>query len=263
MQLIDSHCHLTFPELAGRIDAVLERARDVGVQRMITIGTTPDDVARAIQIAEQNQAVFVGAGIHPHEAGKFTENDLTELCDCYAHPRVVAAGEMGLDYHYDFADRQTQQRVFEAQLAACRNADLPVVIHNRDAAEDTVRILRDAGFSGRRVVFHCFTGNASQARLIRDHGWRLSFTGIVTFKNAREIREIARTYPTDELMLETDSPYLSPDPVRQIRPNEPSHLIHTARFLADLRGRPLEELAELTTRNTTEFFSLDPSEPVP
>lgn len=263
MKLIDSHCHLTFAELADRIDDVLERARNVGVDRMITIGTTPDDVARAIRIAEQYEGIFVGAGIHPHEAEKFTENDVAALRDCFAHPRVVAAGEMGLDYHYDFADRPTQQRIFEAQLAACRDADLPVVIHNREATQDTVRILHDAGFDGRRVVFHCFSGTTPEARLIRDHGWRLSFTGIVTFKNAHEIREIARTCPADELMLETDSPYLSPDPVRQIRPNQPSHLIHTARFLADLRGQSLQDLAELTTRNTIQFFSLDHSEPLP
>jgi TatD DNase family protein len=132
-----------------------------------------------------------------------------------------------------------------------------VVIHSREATEDTVRILRDAGFGGRRVVFHCFTGTPSEVRLIRDQGWRVSFTGVVTFKNAGDIRRVARDYPADEIMIETDAPFLSPEPVRNVRPNEPALVVHTARFLAELRGRHLEELAEQTTRNAAEFFGLD------
>jgi TatD DNase family protein len=257
MRLIDTHCHLTYEELASQMEAVLRRAQEAGVRRCITIGEDPDDGARCVELTEKHSAVFAAVGIHPHRAARFAGADLSGWRELLAHPRVVAAGEMGLDYHYEFADRKSQWRVFEAQLETCARADLPVVIHSREATEDTVKILRDAGFGGRRVVFHCFTGSPSELRRIRDQGWRTSFTGVVTFKNAGDIRRVAREYPADEMMIETDAPFLSPEPIRNVRPNEPAHVVHTARFLAELRGQRLEELAEQTTRNAVEFFGLD------
>jgi TatD DNase family protein len=257
MELVDTHCHLTFDELAGQVEPLLDRARESGVRRCVTVGVTPEDGLGCVELAAKHEGVFAAAGIHPHEAGRFAGADLSALAELFAHPRLVAAGEMGLDYHYDFSDHQSQRRVFEAQLEICTRTDLPLVIHSRQAAEDTVKILLDAGFGGRAVVFHCFTGTAAEAGRIRDHGWRLSFTGVLTFKNAGAVRDVARDYPLEQLMLETDSPYLSPEPVRSVRPNEPAHLVHTLRFLAELRGQHPEELAEYTTRNAVEFFGLD------
>ena len=256
MELVDTHCHLTFDDLAGQVEAVLHRAGEAGVRRCLTIGVTPEDGMSCLALAEKHQGVFAGAGIHPHEAGRFAGADLSGLAELLAHPGVVAAGEIGLDYHYDLSDRKAQRAVFQAQLEICAQANLPLVIHNREATGDTIQMLREAGFGGRRVVFHCFTGTPAEAGLIRDQGWRVSFTGVVTFKNAGPARQVARDYPAEELMLETDSPYLSPEPVRQVRPNEPAHLVHTARFLAELRWQHLEELAEQTTRNAVEFFNL-------
>ena len=261
MELIDTHCHLTFGELAGQVEAVLQRASEAGVRHCLTIGVTPEDGGRCVELAEKHAGVFAAVGIHPHEAQRFAGADLSGLGELLGHPRVVAMGEIGLDYHYDFAEGKAQRALFEAQLGICAEAGLPLVIHNREATDDTVKMLSQAGFGGRRVVFHCFTGAPAEARLIRDQGWRVSFTGVVTFKNAGEVRRVAREYPGDELMLETDSPYLSPEPVRNVRPNEPAYLVHTARFLAELRGQRLEELAEQTTRNTVEFFDLDKAGP--
>ena len=257
MDLIDAHCHLTFEELHGQLDGVLERAAAAGVRRMITVGTTPEDSRRCAELASRREGVFASVGIHPHEADRFAGAALDELAELMTHPRVVACGEMGLDYHYDHADRRAQRRLFEELLALSAPTGKPLIIHCRRAVDDTVAILDSAGLRDRPVVFHCFTGSPAEAARIRDHGWRLSFTGIVTFKNASELRAVARDYPADELMLETDSPYLSPEPVRNVRPNEPAHVIHTARFLAELRGVPVEELVERATRNTVAFFGLD------
>ena len=203
----------------------------------------------------------MAAGVHPHEAGKVAgadadPPDLVEMVALWRDEKVVALGEMGLDYHYDFADRAVQRRVFTEQLALAAPFDKPIIIHCREALDDVIPILVDHGFSGRRVVFHCFTGTADEAARIAEQGWRISFTGVVTFKKSSELQAIARAYPADRLMIETDSPYLSPEPVRGKRPNEPSHLVHIARFLAGLRGESVEEVSAATRANTVEFFGL-------
>ena len=165
-------------------------------------------------------------------------------------------GEIGLDYHYDFADRAVQRRVLAGQLALAADCDLPLIIHCREAFDDAIRLLVDHAFSGRRVVFHCFTGTADQAERVAQHGWSISFTGIVTFRKSTWLREIARAYPADQLFIETDSPYLAPVPLRGKAPNEPAYLVHTARCLSELRGEPYETLVEMTARNTRRFFDL-------
>lgn len=256
MNLIDSHCHLTYAELS-ELEAVLARAAEAGVERIISVATDLADAAAALSLARKYpDVVRVAAGIHPHGAGKVSDADLEELARLWRDEPVVAFGEMGLDYHYDFAERSVQKHVFAEQLRRALPLDRPIIIHSREALDDTIAILIDEGYSGRRVVFHCFGGGPAEADLIGAHGWRVSFTGTVTFRKSKETQEVARTYPADRLMVETDAPYLSPEPVRGRKPNEPSFLAYTARFLAELRGESLEALAEQMTANTQTFFGL-------
>lgn len=256
MELIDTHAHLTCRELAGRIEDVLDAARAAGVGQIISVGSDAADSAAALGLAERFDGVFASAGIHPHEAGKVSKGDFERVAALWREKKVVAVGEIGLDYHYDFAEWSVQRQVLEEQLSRAREHDLPLIIHCREAFDDCIRILENHGYAGRRVVFHCFTGEPIEAEGVAARGWRISFTGIVTFRKLTELQEIARAYPADEVMIETDSPYLSPEPVRHVRPNEPAHVAHTARFLAKLRGTTEEELAAQTTRNARAFFGL-------
>jgi len=257
VRLIDSHAHLTYPELSGQVEQVLHRAEQAGVETVITIGTDVLDARQAVALTTQYPGrVFAGAGFHPHHAERVAADDLREMAQLWQNAGVVALGEMGLDYHYDFAERSVQRKVFVQQLEAARPIDKPVVIHCREALDDCAAMLVDRGFERRRVVFHCFTGTEAEAARIAEHGWRISFTGIVTFPKSQELQAIAREYPADKLMIETDSPYLSPVPVRGTKPNEPAFVAHTAQFLARLRGVSLDDLAERTSRNTREFFGL-------
>lgn len=261
MQLIDTHAHLTAGELHKGLEAVLARAAAAGVGHVITVASDARDAARCVDIAREHPNVSATAGIHPHEAAKVLDGDFARLAELLGDPQVVACGEIGLDYHYDFADHQTQQRVFGRQLELAGGLDLPLVIHCREAFDDCIGLLETHGFRGRMVIFHCFTSGAAEAEELADRGWRISFTGIVTFKNSTALQAIARGYPADKLMLETDCPYLSPVPVRHVRPNEPGHLRHTAEFLADLRGVSLDELAAQTSANARRFFNLEQSSP--
>jgi len=256
MQLIDTHAHLTHPDLRGDVAAVFERAREAGVAHIITIASDARDAEGALSLARAHAMVSCTAGIHPHEAGKVAGGDLPRIAELLRDPRVVAVGECGLDYHYDFAERDVQRRVFAAQLDIARGAGKPLVIHCREAFDDCAALLEDHGYRDQPVVFHCFTGTADEAARAAQRGWRISFTGIVTFKNSTELQGIARAYPANQLMLETDAPYLSPVPVRNVRPNEPAHVAHTAKFLAELRRVPIDELAAQTTANAVVFFKL-------
>jgi TatD DNase family protein len=256
--MIDSHAHLTYEALFADVDGVLRAAAAAGVEQVISVGTDAGDWRRLIELVERRPEVFAAVGVHPHHAGKAREEDFALLAKLLAHPRVRAAGEMGLDYHYDFSDRAAQQRAFERQLELARGTDLPIIIHSREAHPDVVATLMRCGFEGRRVVFHCFTGTRAEADEIAAHGWRISFTGVVTFKKSQELQAIAAAYPADELMIETDSPYLSPEPIRGVRPNSPAQLVHIASFLARLRGVPVSQLALETAANTRAFFILPP-----
>lgn len=257
MGLIDSHAHLTFPELREQVYDVLDRCQQAGVERVITIGTDLSDMRAALELADRYpRQISAAGGFHPHEAEKVSEADFQEMIKLWDDVRVIALGEMGLDYHYDLADREVQRRVLAWQLTEAAKRDKPVIIHCREAYDDIERMLIDHGFANRRVVFHCFTGSATEALRIAEHGWRISFTGIVTFPKSTELQAIAKAYPNNALMVETDSPYLSPVPVRGKRPNEPAFVAHTARFLADLRNQPFEQLVEQTNKNTQEFFGL-------
>ena len=255
--LIDSHAHVTYPDFAGRIEEVLARCEAAGVEQIISIGTSLADARSAVALAQRFPGrIRPAAGFHPHHADAVTEDDFRAMADLWDDPGVVAFGEMGLDYHYDFADRAQQKRVFGRQLELALTRDKAIIIHGREANNDVEAMLVDHGFVGRRVVFHCFTGTRAEAERIAARGWRVSFTGIVTFPKTTELQEIARAYPADQLMVETDSPYLSPVPVRSIKPNEPCNVAHVARFLAGLRGVSYEDLAATTNANTRAFFGL-------
>ena len=260
--LIDTHCHLTSAGLIERIDAVLDAAAAAGVGRMIQIAVTPADMRAAAALMARRTGLFLVAGIHPHEAGHATEAWFAEL-RCMladgARPQILGVGETGLDFHYDFAPRARQEEVFRAQLELAQQFRRPVVIHARESELRICDVLTEYPALQGRVVFHCFSGDVAIARRALDLGCYLSFTGVVTFKKATPIQAAARFAPADRIMLETDAPYLSPEPVRKIRPNEPALLIHTARFLARLRGAAAETLAAETTANAVRFFGLPPA----
>jgi TatD DNase family protein len=257
MGLIDSHAHLTDPSLIEQVDDVLARAAEAGVDRVLSVGVTIEDARDVLAVAERfPDQVRAIIGIHPHEAGKVSRRDLDLLRELIQHPLVVALGEIGLDYHYNFAEPETQQAVFVEQLEVAVQFDLPVVIHSREAFRDTVRLLVNHDMVGRPVVFHCFGGSVDDYSLLAAHTWRASFTGVVTFKNAVATQEVARAVPSDELMVETDCPYLSPVPVRGRKPNEPAYLEHIARFLAELRDTEYETIVTQTSAATERFFRL-------
>jgi TatD DNase family protein len=262
--LIDTHCHLTSEELSRDLAGVLERARAAGVRRVITIATDPTDARRAIELATAHAEVSFAAGIHPHQAARVTTDDLAALGDLHhgnwnraaGAPEPLAVGETGLDFHYDFALRERQEEVFRFQLELASEMGRPVILHARRAEERVCEILSEFPALSGRAVFHCFSGGVELARRVLDGGWWVSFTGVVTFRGAGSVRAAARFVPAERFMVETDAPYLSPEPVRKVRPCEPAFVAHTARFLAELRGVSFEELAEQTTRNAERFFRL-------
>jgi len=256
-ELIDTHCHLTFPPLADRVESVLADARRAGVARFITVACSPGELDAALALARVHEGVWVAAGVHPHEAARVDDADLERIARAWRDDSLlVAAGEMGLDYHYDYSPRPCQQRVFARQLELAADAGLPVVVHCREAHEDAVRILTSCGYAGRPVVFHCFSGTVEQVAELRAHGWRVSFTGVLTFRNAEQTRRVCAATPLDAILLETDSPYLSPEPVRMVRPNVPAHLVHIARFAAELHGVPYERMVRASTAAAVAFFGL-------
>ncbi|MBL8879167.1 MAG: TatD family hydrolase [Phycisphaerales bacterium] len=266
--LIDTHCHLTYDELAPQIDAVWERAAAAGVMRCITVGTDIADIQRGIALSATRPGIFHAAGIHPHAAGRANEEELRALEQLHADPagsglspeRLVAVGETGLDFHYDFAPRDVQEVVFRRQLVLAIRVRRPVVIHARESEERVCDVLAEYPVLRDRVVFHCFSGGPELARRALDMGFWLSFTGVVTFKNADAIRAAALLCPPDRMMVETDAPYLAPEPVRKIRPNEPAFVAHTARFLAALRKEDYAAFARATTANAERFFGLPATE---
>lgn len=262
--LIDTHCHLTFDELSPQVDAVLDRARQAGVARMITVAVTVADAQAALVLMGSRPQIFLAAGIHPHEAAAVTPDDLDALADLHrarpgddgAGQRLVAVGETGLDFHYDFATPRQQEKLFRFQLELAGEVERPVIVHARRAEERVCDILADYPALSERVVFHCFSGGPELARRILDLGCWLSFTGVVTFKDADTVRAAARLAPSDRIMIETDAPFLSPEPIRKIRPCEPAFVAHTARCLADLRGESFDRFAATTAANAERFFKL-------
>lgn len=251
MSLIDSHCHLDGKAFDADRDEVIARARAAGVETLVAIGSGdgPPDLEAGIRLAEAYPFVYATAGVHPHEASKADEATWLELASLTAHPKVVAVGEIGLDYHYDFSPPETQRAVFQRQLELAREAGKPVVIHTREAWEDTFAMLREhwAG-AGPGGIMHCFSGGPREAEEALALGFHISFSGIVTYPKAVDVQEAARMTPLDRLLVETDAPYLAPVPYRGKR-NEPSYVVHTARRLAELRGEEFDGLAAATSEN--------------
>ena len=252
--LVDSHCHLDFPELAGRLPDVLAAAARGGVGRLVTISTHVRRHETYRALAEAHEAVFFTVGTHPHNAGAEPDIGVDEIVGLSGHPRCVAIGEAGLDYFYDHSPRDVQQRVFRTHIAAARTSGLPLVIHARDADQDMIAILRDEMRTGRyNAVLHCFSSGAELARVGVELGFYVSFSGILTFRKSEEIRRIAAAVPRERLLVETDAPYLAPEPFRG-RTNEPAHVVHTARVLADVIGVAEDEVARITTENFYRLF---------
>lgn len=256
--LIDSHCHLDFPELKGDLDAVLARARAAGVGLMVTISTRVRQFNELRNLVEAHDNVFCSVGTHPHNAAEEPDIMVEELAELARHPKVVAIGEAGLDYHYDNSPRDMQKKGFRTHIAAARETGLPFIIHARDADADIARMLEEETANGAfPFVLHCFTGGPDLARRGLALGGYLSFSGVITFKNAEPLRDIALAVPSDRLLVETDAPYLAPEPMRG-KTNEPAFVVHTAARLAALRGVCEAELARMTTENFFRLFKKVP-----
>ncbi len=256
--LIDSHCHLDMDEFDADRDRVLRRAAAAGVSAMVTIGAGGPLEAneRAVALAAAHEHVYATVGVHPHEAAIATDEVVTSIETLAQSPKVVGIGETGLDYYYDNSPRPQQRAAFARFIALARRRQLPVVVHLRDADDDALAILRSEGVSAAGGVIHCFSGDAASARAFLDEGLHISFSGIVTFKNADALREAARIVPADRLLIETDAPFLAPIPYRGKR-NEPALVTCTAAVLAEVRGETLDVVAENTRRNTERLFRLD------
>ena len=253
MRLIDSHCHLNYEGLAERQDEILENARKAGVTGFLNISTRQREWGEIIAVAERETDVWASVGVHPHEADSHPDLGAAALVDAADHPRVIAIGECGLDYYYDKSDRQAQRERFRAHVEAARQTGLPLVVHTREAEADTAEILSEAVSEGGVTgVLHCFTGSAELARKGLDLGFYVSLSGIVTFKNAADLQAIAKWLPADQMLVETDSPFLAPVPHRGQK-CEPAFVADTARFVAALREEDPDRLAETTTAN---FFNL-------
>src|ERR1700761_5793078 len=256
--LIDSHCHLDFPDFAAELDAVVARARDAGIARMVTISTRVARQGDLLAITERFPDVYCSVGTHAHYAHEEPHGTAAALVARARDQKVVAIGEAGLDYHYDSSPREAQERGFRAHIAAARETGLPLVIHSREADDDTARILEEESGKGAfPAVLHCFTGGRDLARRAIALGHFISFTGILTFKNSAPLREIAASLPADRILVETDAPYLAPGKHRGKR-NEPAFVIDTANVLAEARGVAFDAIARQTTENFFRLFTKVP-----
>ena len=253
--LVDSHCHLDFPDFADELDDVVERAGAAGVGGMLTICTHVTRFDAVLAVAERYDNVWCSVGIHPHEAANEPEVTAEHLVRMARSPKVVGFGETGLDYYYEHSPREAQQRSFRAHIVAARQAQLPLIVHSRDADDDTMAILREEHAKGAFPgLIHCFTAGSAVAECAVELGFSISFSGIVTFKKADDLREVARFVPAEQLLVETDAPYLAPVPKRGKR-NEPAFVAHTAAFLAEVRGETPDALAGATTDNFFRLFA--------
>ncbi len=255
MKLIDSHTHLDMPQFRKDVERVIESAWNSGLVAMVTVGISPESSRAALEISRKHQNIFCTVGLHPHGAHDLTDEEATLLKELAADENVVAWGEIGLDYYRNRSPRDFQQLCFRQQIQLARECKLPVVIHDRDAHDDTLRILKEESAHEIGGVFHCFSGDWAFARKCLDIGFYISIPGTVTYNNADKQREVVRKCPLNRLMVETDAPYLTPVPYRGKR-NEPSYVVLTARKMAEIRGMPLEELAEHLTNNTVSLFKL-------
>src|SRR5476649_1457330 len=257
--LVDSHCHLDFPDFSTELDAVVARAREAVIGRMVTICTRVRKHAQVLAIAEKFPDVFCSVGTHPHNAHEELDIGASELIAIAQHPKVVAIGEAGLDYHYDNSPRDAQAKGLRQHIAAARETGLPLVIHSRECDDDMTKILQDESGKGAfPAVLHCFTGGRDLAFATIELGHYVSFTGILTFKNSQDLRDIAAALPADRVLVETDAPFLAPLPYRGKR-NEPSYVVETAKVLAATRGVSLDEITRQTAENFFRLFNKVPA----
>ena len=256
--LIDSHCHLDFPDFAAELDAVVARARAAGIARLVTICTRVRKFPQVLAVAEKFPEIFCSVGTHPHNAHEELDIDAKALIALTKNPKVVAIGEAGLDYHYDKSPRDAQAQGFRQHIAAARETGLPLVIHSREADADMARILEEeTGKGAFPAVLHCYTGGRDLAFRAIELGLYIGFTGILTFKNGQDLRDLAKDLPAERILVETDAPYLAPLPYRGKR-NEPAFVVETAKVLADTRGVSADEIARQTTENFFRLFSKVP-----
>jgi len=255
--LIDSHAHIQGKEYAGEVEAVIARAREAGVGKIIAVGGAGDmsSNTEAVALAKTFPDIYATVGMHPHDAKDVSADELKKLKEIAADPKVVAVGETGLDYYYDHSPRDVQRRVFAEFIHLARETGLPIVVHERDAANDAFELLRGEGEGRLRGVIHCFTGNYEAARAYLDLGFYISFTGIITFKNAEALRDVVRNVPLERMLVETDSPYLTPVPHRGKR-NEPAYVRYVGETIASVKGLSLKEVARGTTQNVRELFGI-------
>ncbi len=256
LSLIDTHCHLDFPDFKDQRDAVVQRARDAGVKRMITICTHASRFAGVKEVAETYDDVFCSLGVHPHHSGE--DGELVEtkwLVEQSKYKKVVGLGETGLDYYYNNSPKELQQESFRRHIHASLETDLPLIVHTRDADADTYEILKSEGQGRLRGLLHCFSSGAKLAEQAVEMGFYLSLSGIVTFKKSQELRDIVKNIPLEKILVETDAPFLAPMPHRG-RTNEPAYVVHTAAAVAEVKGVSLEELGNITTANALRVFNL-------
>ncbi len=261
MIFVDSHCHIDGEAFDADRDEIIQRAKDAGVAAMLTVGTgNPHngEIAKAVEAAEKYKNVFASVGVHPHDAKLYDEEAENILIELAKNEKVIAWGEIGLDFYYDHSPRELQRDVFIKQIRVAKDLDLPIIIHSRDADKETVEVLTQecSGENFRGGIMHCFGGSAAMARNLMEIGFLISFAGNVTFKKAENLRDAARVVSLEKVLIETDCPFLAPIPHRGKR-NEPAHVVHTAEFLADFYGIEVEQLANQTTRNFTEFFKIN------
>ncbi|MGI9364616.1 MAG: TatD family hydrolase [Rhizobiaceae bacterium] len=256
--LVDSHCHLDFPDFAEELDDVVQRARDAGIGRMVTICTRVRRFQQVLDIAERYEDVFCSVGTHPHNADEELDVTSAELIELSQHPKVVAIGEAGLDYHYDKSPRDAQAKGFRTHIEAARETGLPLVIHARSADDDMIKILSEETRAGAfPAILHCFSSGRALAECGIELGLTVSFSGILTFRNSQDIRDIARDMPRERVLVETDAPYLAPVPNRGKR-NEPAYVADTAGVLADVWQMSVEDVRDTTTQNFFRLFSKVP-----
>ena len=253
--LVDSHCHLDFPDFDGRVDALRDAMSAHGISHALCICVNLDGFKKVIDIAERYSNFFASVGVHPDQLPEVAGSacSVEELVELARNTKVVGIGETGLDYHWVKGDRTWQTERFRTHIRAAKLAHKPLIIHTRDAADDTIRIMQEEGAADVGGVMHCFTESWAVAKAALDLGFHISFSGIVTFKNAADLREVARQVPMDRMLVETDSPFLAPVPVRG-SVNEPANVRHVAKVLADLKGLPLDEFATITSRNFRHLF---------
>lgn len=259
IRLIDSHTHLDMPQLRKDIKRVIERAHASGVAAMVTVGISLESSRSALEIAEKYSGIYCTVGLHPHGAHELSEDEIVSFKEIARNEKVVAWGEIGLDYYRDRAPRELQRLCFRLQINLARETGLPVVIHDRDAHEDTIRILKEESAQEVGGVFHCFSGDWDFAKRCLDMGFCISIPGTVTYSNAGQQRDVVRKCPPERLLVETDAPFLTPMPYRGKR-NEPAYVVFTARKIAELKNVSLEEMSERLTKNTARLFNLPVAE---